>query len=171
MNFSTLHQIRHRNPFQPHAIVEREHFYVKQAEKIEEYRNGRKPQEIPVGNEQMIYHGDERRQHDSNHGQFFYKFLLNGQQNIVSCGFSSGKPPKTYMFIAYLPSSPEFHRLKSDSPGLHETPYNLQDCVSCPAIRISTFPANDVEIIRACRPWPEILPPLPGKVAWLTFLQ
>ena len=78
------HQIRHRNPFQPHAIVEREHFYVKQAEKIEEYRNGRKPQEIPVGNEQMIYHGDKRRQHNSNHGQFFYKFLLNGDEFLKS---------------------------------------------------------------------------------------
>ena len=103
------HQIRHRNPFQPHAIVEREHFYVKQAEKIEEYRNGRKPQEIPVGNEQMIYHGDERRQHDSNHGQFFYKFLLNGQQKHSIVRFFIRKAAKNIFGSSPASLLSEFH--------------------------------------------------------------
>lgn len=70
------HQISHCNLLDTQTVIEREHFYVKEAEKIKEYRNGRKPQEMPVGDEQMIHHSDKRCQYNSYHGQFFHKFFF-----------------------------------------------------------------------------------------------
>ena len=79
--FTNQEQRNHLILSQP--VSQRKHVNVKQAEKVKEHRNSRKPWEIPVRYKQMVNQTYHNRQYQSQYCHILYKFPLCLKQKHV----------------------------------------------------------------------------------------
>lgn len=71
-------EIAHHQLVCSHTVVKRYRFNVHDTNQVEEYRNGRKPQKVPFGDEQMVTQSHRHSKDNSGERKFLEKLLSDG---------------------------------------------------------------------------------------------